>query len=70
MTNLCFCVELKKFRHYQIVMTSYNIIGESPPSAPAEVSVGEAGKRKLREDFTFSQMFLLHAIPPEKQPNC
>ncbi|XP_029008135.1 protein sidekick-1-like isoform X3 [Betta splendens] len=34
--------QLKKFRRYQIVMTSYNIIGESPPSAPVEVSVGEA----------------------------
>uniref|UniRef100_A0A8C9XQ01 Sidekick cell adhesion molecule 1 n=1 Tax=Sander lucioperca TaxID=283035 RepID=A0A8C9XQ01_SANLU len=37
-----FFVELKKFKHYQIVMTSYNIIGESPPSTPVEVSVGEA----------------------------
>ncbi|XP_027874470.1 protein sidekick-1-like isoform X1 [Xiphophorus couchianus] len=34
--------QLKKFRHYHIVMTSYNIIGESHPSAPVEVSVGEA----------------------------
>ncbi|KAK5865788.1 hypothetical protein PBY51_020030 [Eleginops maclovinus] len=34
--------QLKKFKHYQIVMTSYNIIGESPPSTPVEVSVGEA----------------------------
>uniref|UniRef100_A0A8C4GZF6 Protein sidekick-1 n=1 Tax=Dicentrarchus labrax TaxID=13489 RepID=A0A8C4GZF6_DICLA len=34
--------KLKKFKRYQIVMTSYNIIGESPPSAPVEVSVGEA----------------------------
>ncbi|KAM3864644.1 LOW QUALITY PROTEIN: protein sidekick-1-like [Diretmus argenteus] len=34
--------QLKKFKRYQIVMTSYNIIGESPPSAPVEVSVGEA----------------------------
>ncbi|XP_075890891.1 protein sidekick-1-like isoform X2 [Nelusetta ayraudi] len=34
--------QLKKFRRYQIVMTSYNIIGESPPSAPVEVFVGEA----------------------------
>ncbi|CAJ1053978.1 protein sidekick-1-like isoform X2 [Xyrichtys novacula] len=34
--------QLKKFKRYQIVMTSYNIIGESPPSAPFEVSVGEA----------------------------
>lgn len=42
---LCFLfVELKKFKRYQIVMTSYNIVGESPPSTPAEVSVGEAGE--------------------------
>ncbi|KAM9314722.1 protein sidekick-1 [Pholidichthys leucotaenia] len=34
--------QLKKFRRYQIVMTSYNIVGESPPSDPVEVSVGEA----------------------------
>nr|XP_020469940.1 protein sidekick-1 isoform X2 [Monopterus albus] len=34
--------QLKKFKRYQIVMTSYNIIGESPPSDPVEVSVGEA----------------------------
>ncbi|XP_070712624.1 protein sidekick-1-like [Pempheris klunzingeri] len=34
--------QLKKFKRYQIVMTSYNIIGESPPSTPVEVSVGEA----------------------------
>uniref|UniRef100_A0A8C6TGS4 Sidekick cell adhesion molecule 1a n=1 Tax=Neogobius melanostomus TaxID=47308 RepID=A0A8C6TGS4_9GOBI len=33
---------LKKYQHYQIFMTSYNIIGESPPSAPVDVSVGEA----------------------------
>ncbi|XP_049577112.1 protein sidekick-1 isoform X1 [Syngnathus scovelli] len=34
--------QLKKFKRYQIVMTSYNIVGESPPSEPIEVSVGEA----------------------------
>ncbi|KAM9770293.1 protein sidekick-1-like isoform 2-T2 [Menidia menidia] len=34
--------QLKKFKRYQIFMTSYNIIGESPPSTPVEVSVGEA----------------------------
>lgn len=33
-------------------MTSYNIIGESPPSAPVEVSVGEAGRWKLKEAVT------------------
>uniref|UniRef100_A0A667X7F7 Sidekick cell adhesion molecule 1 n=1 Tax=Myripristis murdjan TaxID=586833 RepID=A0A667X7F7_9TELE len=37
-----FSTELKKYKRYQIVMTSYNIIGESPPSTPVEVSVGEA----------------------------
>uniref|UniRef100_A0A4W6FWB0 Sidekick cell adhesion molecule 1 n=1 Tax=Lates calcarifer TaxID=8187 RepID=A0A4W6FWB0_LATCA len=37
-----FSTELKKFKRYQIVMTSYNIIGESPPSTPVEVFVGEA----------------------------
>lgn len=35
--------ELQKYRRYEIVMTAYNIIGESPPSAPFEVFVGEAG---------------------------
>lgn len=49
---LFFFAELKKFKHYQIVMTSYNIIGESPPSTPVEVSVGEAGKWKHREAVT------------------
>uniref|UniRef100_A0AAZ3R1H5 Fibronectin type-III domain-containing protein n=1 Tax=Oncorhynchus tshawytscha TaxID=74940 RepID=A0AAZ3R1H5_ONCTS len=34
--------QLKKFKCYEIVMTTYNIVGESPPSEPATVSVGEA----------------------------
>uniref|UniRef100_A0A8P4GQ93 Protein sidekick-1 n=1 Tax=Dicentrarchus labrax TaxID=13489 RepID=A0A8P4GQ93_DICLA len=41
-TTSALITKLKKFKRYQIVMTSYNIIGESPPSAPVEVSVGEA----------------------------
>uniref|UniRef100_A0A8C9XMP9 Sidekick cell adhesion molecule 1 n=1 Tax=Sander lucioperca TaxID=283035 RepID=A0A8C9XMP9_SANLU len=41
-TTSALITKLKKFKHYQIVMTSYNIIGESPPSTPVEVSVGEA----------------------------
>ena len=57
---LCYCVvpliffslclsppELQKYRRYEIVMTAYNIIGESPPSAPFEVFVGEAGTERL-----------------------
>ncbi|KAI4883980.1 hypothetical protein NFI96_003360 [Prochilodus magdalenae] len=34
--------ELQKYKRYEIVMTAYNIIGESPASAPVEVFVGEA----------------------------
>eukprot|EP00063_Salmo_salar_P065303 XP_014040138.1 PREDICTED: protein sidekick-1-like [Salmo salar] len=34
--------QLKKFKCYEIVMTTYNIVGESPPSEPVTVSVGEA----------------------------
>uniref|UniRef100_A0A8C9R8X8 Sidekick cell adhesion molecule 1 n=1 Tax=Scleropages formosus TaxID=113540 RepID=A0A8C9R8X8_SCLFO len=34
--------ELSKYKRYEIVMTAYNIIGESPPSTPVEVFVGEA----------------------------
>lgn len=36
--------DLKKYRRYEVVMTAYNVIGESPASAPVEVFVGEAGK--------------------------
>lgn len=42
--NFIFSSELQKYRRYEIVMTAYNVIGESPPSAPVEVFVGEAGK--------------------------
>jgi hypothetical protein len=37
-------VDLKKYRRYEVIMTAYNIIGESPASVPVEVFVGEAGK--------------------------
>lgn len=37
-------VGLKKYRRYELILTAYNIIGESPASAPVEVFVGEAGK--------------------------
>uniref|UniRef100_A0A665U8J9 Sidekick cell adhesion molecule 1a n=1 Tax=Echeneis naucrates TaxID=173247 RepID=A0A665U8J9_ECHNA len=49
-----FSIELKKFKHYQIVMTSYNIIGESPPSAPVEVSVGEAAPSVAPQSISVS----------------
>uniref|UniRef100_A0A6Q2ZJC6 Sidekick cell adhesion molecule 1a n=1 Tax=Esox lucius TaxID=8010 RepID=A0A6Q2ZJC6_ESOLU len=34
--------QLKRFKRYEIFMTAYNIIGESPPSEPATLYVGEA----------------------------
>lgn len=38
--------DLKKYRRYEVIMTAYNIIGESPASVPVEVFVGEAGKSR------------------------
>uniref|UniRef100_A0A672MZD8 Sidekick cell adhesion molecule 1 n=1 Tax=Sinocyclocheilus grahami TaxID=75366 RepID=A0A672MZD8_SINGR len=35
-------VILSKYRRYTIVMTAFNVVGESPSSAPVEVFVGEA----------------------------
>ncbi|XP_056317966.1 protein sidekick-1 [Danio aesculapii] len=34
--------QLSKYRRYAIVMTAFNVVGESPSSAPVEVFVGEA----------------------------
>ncbi|KAI7810703.1 putative protein sidekick-1 [Triplophysa rosa] len=34
--------QLTKYRRYEIVMTAFNVVGESPLSAPVEVFVGEA----------------------------
>lgn len=51
--NFLFSSELQKYRRYEIVMTAYNVIGESPPSAPVEVFVGEAGKRWCENEGTF-----------------
>ncbi|XP_028264625.1 protein sidekick-1-like [Parambassis ranga] len=48
--------QLKKFKRYQIAMTSYNIIGESPPSSPFEVSVGEAAPSVAPQSIKVSAM--------------
>lgn len=58
--SLMFCLssELQKYRRYEIVMTAYNVIGESPPSAPVEVFVGEAGKRLCENKALYTN----HAI--------
>ncbi|XP_015282694.1 PREDICTED: protein sidekick-1 [Gekko japonicus] len=34
--------QLKKYKRYEVVVTAYNIVGESPASTPVEVFVGEA----------------------------
>ncbi|RMC17644.1 hypothetical protein DUI87_05308 [Hirundo rustica rustica] len=34
--------QLKKYKRYEVLMTAYNVIGESPTSTPVEVFVGEA----------------------------
>ncbi|XP_053132295.1 protein sidekick-1 isoform X6 [Hemicordylus capensis] len=34
--------QLKKYKRYEVAVTAYNIVGESPASAPVEVFVGEA----------------------------
>lgn len=44
LTHLLPPVGLKRYRRYEVILTAYNIIGESPASAPVEVFVGEAGK--------------------------
>lgn len=36
-----------------MLMTAYNIIGESPTSAPVEVFVGEAGRCRKISLFSF-----------------
>jgi len=57
--NFIFLSELQKYRRYEIVMTAYNVIGESPPSAPVEVFVGEAGKRLCETEATFDIFAIL-----------
>ncbi|KAL4668970.1 hypothetical protein H8959_007524 [Pygathrix nigripes] len=41
-TKVSEAFDLKKYRRYEVIMTAYNIIGESPASTPVEVFVGEA----------------------------
>ncbi|XP_076004254.1 protein sidekick-1-like isoform X2 [Genypterus blacodes] len=65
--------QLKKYKRYQIFMTSYNIIGESPPSNPVEVSVGEAAPSVAPQSIRVSAVaptileVTWDAPPPETQ---
>ncbi|KAM6424581.1 protein sidekick-1 isoform 3-T3 [Liasis olivaceus] len=48
--------QLKKYKRYEVVMTAYNIIGESPASAPVEVYVGEAAPAMPPQNIHISAM--------------
>uniref|UniRef100_A0AAY5F025 Sidekick cell adhesion molecule 1a n=1 Tax=Electrophorus electricus TaxID=8005 RepID=A0AAY5F025_ELEEL len=47
---------LQKYRRYEIIMTTYNIIGESPASAPVEVFVGEAAPSVAPQNIQVNTM--------------
>ncbi|TRY81509.1 hypothetical protein DNTS_009917, partial [Danionella cerebrum] len=55
--------ELSKYKRYVVIMTAFNVVGESPPSAPVEVFVGEAAKSTFKtvsspslRDFELTQL--------------
>ncbi|XP_012587400.1 PREDICTED: protein sidekick-1 isoform X1 [Condylura cristata] len=65
---------LKKYRRYEVVMTAYNIIGESPASAPVEVFVGEAAPAMAPQNIqvnplTASQLEVTWDPPPPESQN-
>uniref|UniRef100_A0A8C4MU77 Sidekick cell adhesion molecule 1 n=1 Tax=Equus asinus asinus TaxID=83772 RepID=A0A8C4MU77_EQUAS len=63
-----------KYRRYEVVMTAYNIIGESPASAPVEVFVGEAAPALAPQNvqvnpLTASQLEVTWDPPPPESQN-
>uniref|UniRef100_A0A8C2DXE2 Sidekick cell adhesion molecule 1a n=1 Tax=Cyprinus carpio TaxID=7962 RepID=A0A8C2DXE2_CYPCA len=69
-----FSSELQKYRRYEIVMTAYNVIGESPPSAPVEVFVGEAAPSVAPQNIQINtlsstQLELQWEPPPAETQN-
>ncbi|XP_036384090.1 protein sidekick-1 isoform X2 [Megalops cyprinoides] len=66
--------QLNKYKRYEIVMTAYNIIGESPPSAPVEVFVGEAAPSVAPQNIqvnalSSTQLEVLWEPPPVETQN-
>ncbi|XP_058891430.1 protein sidekick-1-like isoform X2 [Acipenser ruthenus] len=66
--------QLNKYKRYEIVMTAYNIIGESPSSAPLEVFVGEAAPSMAPQNIqvnplTSSQLEIQWDAPPVETQN-
>uniref|UniRef100_A0A8I3NQ02 Sidekick cell adhesion molecule 1 n=1 Tax=Canis lupus familiaris TaxID=9615 RepID=A0A8I3NQ02_CANLF len=65
---------LKKYRRYEVILTAYNIIGESPASAPVEVFVGEAAPAMAPQNIqvtplTASQLEVTWDPPPPESQN-
>ncbi|XP_077774862.1 protein sidekick-1 isoform X5 [Podarcis muralis] len=48
--------ELKKYKRYEVVVTAYNIVGESPASTPVEVFVGEAAPAMPPQNIQISAL--------------
>ncbi|CAK7303603.1 Protein sidekick-1 [Vulpes lagopus] len=66
--------DLKKYRRYEVILTAYNIIGESPASAPVEVFVGEAAPAMAPQNIqvtplTASQLEVTWDPPPPESQN-
>ncbi|XP_047635405.1 protein sidekick-1 isoform X1 [Phacochoerus africanus] len=65
---------LKKYRRYEVLMTAYNVVGESPASAPVEVFVGEAAPAAAPQHIqvdplTASQLEVTWDPPPPESQN-
>ncbi|XP_032182931.1 protein sidekick-1 isoform X1 [Mustela erminea] len=65
---------LKRYRRYEVILTAYNIIGESPASAPVEVFVGEAAPAMAPQNIqvtplTASQLEVSWDPPPPESQN-
>ncbi|XP_074246586.1 protein sidekick-1 isoform X4 [Saimiri boliviensis] len=73
-STMCELTHLKKYRRYEVIMTAYNIIGESPASAPVEVFVGEAAPAMAPQNvqvtpLTASQLEVTWDPPPPESQN-
>nr|XP_015215986.1 PREDICTED: protein sidekick-1 isoform X1 [Lepisosteus oculatus]XP_015215987.1 PREDICTED: protein sidekick-1 isoform X1 [Lepisosteus oculatus] len=66
--------QLNKYKRYEIVMTAYNIIGESPSSTPVEVFVGEAAPSVAPQNIqvnslSSTQLEVIWEPPPVETQN-
>ncbi|KAK7162105.1 hypothetical protein R3I94_004680 [Phoxinus phoxinus] len=66
--------QLSKYRGYTIVMTAFNVVGESPSSAPVEVFVGEAAPSVAPQNIqvtsvSSSQLDVAWQPPPVETQN-